>query len=147
MKNYWLDFVESCGEEGLVKILVGNKMDVAEKVRAVNIQVLMIAKVSTLGASKPPSTQAPEPQPPEPPSPRTPNPQAPEDPKPNPPLYPVGHAPSPQPPSSRAPNTKLPSPLAPEFRASELPYYFWKQNVVVQFARNLQTKIITLDII
>ncbi|KAK3764103.1 hypothetical protein RRG08_039275 [Elysia crispata] len=38
VKNYWLDFVESCGEEGLVKILVGNKMDVAEKVRAVNIQ-------------------------------------------------------------------------------------------------------------
>ncbi|RUS82740.1 hypothetical protein EGW08_009478 [Elysia chlorotica] len=38
VKNYWLDFVESCGEEGLVKVLVGNKMDVSERLRAVNTE-------------------------------------------------------------------------------------------------------------
>ncbi|GFS05530.1 Ras-like protein family member 10B [Elysia marginata] len=38
VKNYWLDFVDCCGEEDLVKVLVGNKMDVPPGIRAVKAQ-------------------------------------------------------------------------------------------------------------
>ncbi|RUS82742.1 hypothetical protein EGW08_009480 [Elysia chlorotica] len=36
--THWLDFVESSGQEGLVKVLVGNKMDVDPESRAVLTQ-------------------------------------------------------------------------------------------------------------
>lgn len=38
VQNYWLDFVDCCGEEDLIKVLVGNKMDVPYKLRTVKAE-------------------------------------------------------------------------------------------------------------
>ncbi|GFO31170.1 ras-related protein rab-5a [Plakobranchus ocellatus] len=38
IRDYWADFVDCCGEEGLVKVLVGNKMDM-DKLRAVRSEM------------------------------------------------------------------------------------------------------------
>ncbi|KAK3764101.1 hypothetical protein RRG08_039273 [Elysia crispata] len=38
--NYWLNFVESCDKEGIVKVPVENKIDLAPECRVVQTQVM-----------------------------------------------------------------------------------------------------------